>query len=279
MLIKTETVLLGVIGHPVAQSKSPQMHNAALSIQKLPYAYFAFDVRPDELPQAVEGLRALGARGWNVTIPHKVAIMPLLDEISEEAQAIGAVNTVVHQDGKLIGMNTDGAGYVQSLREETGIDIQGQRVLILGAGGAARGVAYALAKAGAEHLVIANRTLERAQRLKAFLTQLTDVEAIALQDIGDWIRDDRTLIINTTSVGMYPDVDASPVEKAILPEGVIVSDLIYNPLQTQLLKEARQQGCIVHGGLGMFVHQGALAYERWTGVKPPLDVMRQAVTS
>lgn len=278
MEIKTETELLGVIGHPIAQSKSPQMHNAALSIQKLPYAYFAFDVRPGDLPQAVEGLRVLGARGWNVTIPHKVAIMPLLDEISEEAKAIGAVNTVVHHDGQLIGMNTDGEGYVQSLREETGIDIRGQRVLILGAGGAARGVAYALAKAGAEHVVIANRTLERAEQLKVFLMQMTDVDAIGLHDIGEWIHD-RALIINTTSVGMYPDVHASPLQKTILPEGAIVSDLIYNPLQTQLLKEAQHQGCVIHGGLGMFVHQGALAYEQWTGVKPPLDAMRQAVTS
>lgn len=272
------TRLLGVMGHPIAHSKSPHMHNMALSSQQLPYTYMAFDVHPKQLQQAVEGMRALGARGWNVTIPHKVSIMPLLDEISEEAQVIGAVNTVVCENGVLIGSNTDGAGYLQSLQEETGLDVREQRILLIGAGGAARGVAYALAKAGTEHIVIANRTREKAVQLQNSLSSLTEVIAIQLAEVGHWIRD-RTLIINTTSVGMAPEIDVSPLPQELLPEGVVVSDLIYNPAKTKLLREAEQRGCVIHNGLGMFVHQGALAYEKWTGTKAPLDVMRQAVMS
>lgn len=273
----THTRLLGVMGHPIAHSKSPQMHNAALTHQQLPYTYLAFDVCPERLPQAVAGMHALGARGWNVTIPHKVSIMPLLDEIAEEARVIGAVNTVVCEDGVLLGLNTDGAGYLQSLQEETGLDVRKQRILIIGAGGAARGVAYALANAGAEHIVIANRTRENAEQLRDTLSPLTEVKAVHLEDMRRWLSD-RTLIVNTTSVGMAPETDVSPMPEEWLPEGVVVSDLIYNPAKTKLLREAEKRGCVIHNGLGMFVHQGALAYEKWTGTKPPLDVMRQAVT-
>lgn len=278
MEITAQTQLLGVMGHPIAQSKSPHMHNQALINQQLPFTYLAFDVHPEQLSQAVNGLRALGARGWNVTIPHKVSIMPLLDEVSEDAQKIGAVNTVVNEAGKLFGYNTDGAGYLKSLVEETGIRVSGQRVLILGAGGAARGVAYALTQSGAGDIVIANRTLEKAEQLCSFLTRMADVKAIGLDQIGKWI-DDRTLIVNTTSVGMHPNVQELPLEEALLPDGAVVSDLIYNPLKTMLLKRAEQRGCVTHNGVGMFIHQGALAYEKWTGVKPPLDIMRQAVMS
>lgn len=276
MGVTTHTRLLGVMGHPIAHSKSPHMHNMALDSQQLPYTYMAFDVHPERLQQAVEGMRALGARGWNVTIPHKVSIVPLLDEIAEEARVIGAVNTVVCEDGMLIGSNTDGAGYLQSLQEETGLDVRQQRILVIGAGGAARGVAYALAKAGAEHIVIANRTREKAEQLQDALSSLTEVTAIQLDDMRHWMRD-RTLIINTTSVGMAPSTDVSPLSQELLPEGAVVSDLIYNPAKTKLLREAELRGCIIHNGLGMFVHQGALAYEKWTGRKAPLEVMRQAV--
>lgn len=278
MEITAQTQLLGVMGHPIAQSKSPHMHNEALTRQQLPFMYLAFDVHPEQLSQAVNGMRALGARGWNVTIPHKVTIMPLLDEVNEDARKIGAVNTVVNEGGRLFGYNTDGAGYLKSLVEETGIRVSEQRVLILGAGGAARGVSYALAQAGAGDIVIANRTWEKAERLRSFLTRMADVKAIRLDEIGNWMND-RTLIVNTTSVGMHPNVQESPLEESMLPEGAVVSDLIYNPPKTTLLKRAENRGCVIHNGLGMFVHQGALAYEKWTGVEPPLDIMRQAVMS
>lgn len=278
MEVTAQTQLLGVMGHPIAHSKSPHMHNRALIVQQLPYIYLAFDVHPKQLPNAVDGMRALGARGWNVTIPHKVSIMPLLDEVSDDAREIGAVNTVVNDGGRLIGTNTDGTGYLRSLQEETGLDVSDQRVLVIGAGGAARGVAYALAKAGAANIVIANRTLEQAEQLSTLISHITHVKAIQLGEIGNWIND-RTLIVNTTSVGMHPNVDASPLEATVLPEGVIVSDLIYNPPKTMLLKQAEKRGCVIHNGLGMFVHQGALAYEKWTGVKPPTGVMREVVMS
>lgn len=276
--ITAQTQLLGVIGHPIAQSKSPHMHNAALAEQQLPYKYFAFDVHPNQLPQAVRGMRAIGARGWNVTIPHKVSIMSLLDEVSDDAQQIGAVNTIVNEGGKLYGFNTDGAGYLQSLQEETGLNVREQRILLIGAGGAARGVSFTLAQAGADNIIIANRTEEKAAQLRELLSPLTDVKAIRLDEMRNWITD-RTLIINTTAVGMHPNTEVSPLCEELLPQGVIVSDLIYNPAKTLLLRQAEQRGCVIHNGLGMFVHQGALAYEKWTGVKPPLDVMRRAVMS
>ena len=278
MEITAQTQFRGVMGHQIAKSKSPHRHNAALTRQQLPFMSLAFDVHPEQLSQAVNGMRALGARGWNVTIPHKVTIMPLLDEVNEDARKIGAVNTVVNEGGRLFGYNTDGAGYLKSLVEETGIRVSEQRVLILGAGGAARGVSYALAQAGAGDIVIANRTWEKAERLRSFLTRMADVKAIRLDEIGNWMND-RTLIVNTTSVGMHPNVQESPLEESMLPEGAVVSDLIYNPPKTTLLKRAENRGCVIHNGLGMFVHQGALAYEKWTGVEPPLDIMRQAVMS
>lgn len=278
MMITTQTQLLGVMGHPIAHSKSPHMHNKALTAQQLPYTYLAFDVHPIDLPSAVHGMRALGARGWNVTIPHKVSIMPFMDEVSEDARLIGAVNTVVCEDGKLIGMNTDGAGYLRSLQEETGLNVKEQRILLIGAGGASRGVAFAFAQAGARHIVIANRTWEKAERLQKHLAPLIETKAIRLDEIERWIKD-RTLIVNTTSVGMHPNTEASPLPAELLPEGAVVSDLIYTPAKTKLLKQAESRGCIIHNGIGMFVHQGALAYEQWTGVQPPLDVMREVVMS
>lgn len=274
---KHHAQLLAVIGHPIAQSKSPLMHNRALSVQRLPYTYLAFDVHPEMLAQAVDGLRALGARGWNVTIPHKIAVLPLLDAVSDEARQIGAVNTVVNDGGKLYGYNTDGSGYLRSLQEETGLDVRGARVLILGAGGAARGVAYTLAVSGAAQLIIANRTLEKAERLADFLAPFTQTAAVPLSDAGKWMNG-VALIVNTTSIGMYPHTESTPLPADIIPEGAVVSDLIYNPVKTTLLQEAERRGALIHSGLGMFVHQGALAYEKWTGVSPPVDVMRRAIT-
>ncbi|WP_054949124.1 shikimate dehydrogenase [Numidum massiliense] len=272
------TQLLAVIGHPIAHSKSPQMHQAALNAQQLPLTYLAFDVWPEELQEAVSGLRALRVRGWNVTIPHKVAIIPFLDAIDEDAREIGAVNTVVNDGGRLIGYNTDGAGYLASLREETGITLREQRVLILGAGGAARAIAYVLARAGVPHIVVANRTASRARELASFVAQWTETSALALEEVAA-CTSDRTLIVNTTSVGMAPHTDATPLDPRLIPAGSVVSDLIYNPAKTLLLQEAEKRGCTIHNGLGMFIRQGALAYEKWTGKPAPLDVMRSAASS
>lgn len=279
--------MVGLLGHPVGHSHSPRMHNAAFQALGLPYAYQAFDVWPEHLAEAVRGMRALGFRGFNVTIPHKVAVMELVDELSEEAVGIGAVNTVVIDEGrKLYGTNTDGTGYLRSLKEETGMTLADARVVLLGAGGAARAVGYTLLKEGIAVLRIANRGPERAQglaeRLRAAFAgrkEKVEVAVGSLSDVSRWLAD-ADLVINTTSVGMYPHVEAAPVPAEWLrrlPERAVVSDLIYNPRKTRFLQEAERLGLRIHGGLGMFVYQGAEAFRLWTGREAPVSVMWRAV--
>ncbi len=264
----------GLIGHPVAHSKSPEMINAAYQKQGLPYIYLAYDVAPEDLKQAVEGMRALGFRGWNVTVPHKVTVMDHLDEVEESARLIGAVNTVMVEEGRLIGINTDGAGYLRSLVTETGIDPAEQQVVLIGAGGAARAVGYALARAGVQRITVVNRTETRAQELAARLKTWTETEGVGLDQAGEKLQG-ASLLVQTTSVGMYPDTEACPVDPTFLHEGLLVSDLIYHPRDTRLMREARTRGARVHGGLGMLLHQGALAYRRWTGQEAPTETMRE----
>ncbi|WP_108021560.1 shikimate dehydrogenase [Melghirimyces profundicolus] len=266
----------GLLGHPVGHSKSPEMLNAAYRREGLPFVYLAFDVAPGDLESAVTGLRVLGFKGWNVTIPHKVAIMDHLDDIEESARAIGAVNTVISEGGRLIGTNTDGAGYLRSLVSETGMDPVGQRVVLLGAGGAARAVGYALARAGVERITVANRTESRAEALASHLGRWTKTSGIGLSRVEDAIRE-ASLLIQTTSVGMHPDSSACPVDPGCLHGELLVSDLVYHPRETRLLKEAHRRGARVHGGMGMLVHQGALAFQRWTGQTPPVATMWDAL--
>ncbi|ARU63528.1 shikimate dehydrogenase [Tumebacillus avium] len=277
-MLASTTTCVGLFGYPVAHSKSPQMHNAAFAHLGLNFAYLAFAVEPERLQAAVEGIRALGLRGVNVTIPHKVAVLPFLDEISPEAELIGAVNTIVNDGGVLTGYNTDGIGYLSALQEETDIDIRGKRVLLLGAGGAARAVAAQMALNGAERLVIAARQQEKAEELAARLRAHAAADGITLEAAVAGL-DAYDLIINTTPVGMHPHPDAVPLPTDRLQAGQLVSDLIYNPRLTRLLQEAKARGCVVSGGLGMFVHQGAHAFRLWTGVEAPVDVMRQTVES
>lgn len=276
MKIDHRTLRFGVIGDPIAQSKSPVMMNRAFEAVGINGIYMAFHVRPEMLKAAVDGIRGLGLRGVNVTIPHKQAVMAYLDEIDEAAQVIGAVNTIVNDDGKLTGYNTDGIGYVRSLKEETGVQIQGKRILLLGAGGAARGVAYALAKEQPEQIWIANRTAERAAKLAQALRPYGSVDGMGLEGLDD-IKHNVDIVINTTSVGMHPKIDERPADPKMFPQGAVLSDLIYNPLKTRWLLEAEEAGYRIHGGLGMFVYQGAYAFEYWTGKQAPVDVMREAV--
>lgn len=277
-MISSTTRLTGLLGHPVAHSKSPQMHNAAFAELGLDYRYLAFDVEPERIGEAVAGIRALGVRGVNVTIPHKVAVIPHLDELSEEARLIGAVNTIVQEDGRLIGYNTDGIGYISALREETGFDVSGKRILLLGAGGAARAVAAQMALAGSGQLVIAARAIDRAVALAEHLALHADTRGITM-DVAERELASFDLIVNTTPVGMHPHVDEVPISTERLESGQLVSDLIYNPRITRWLQEAQARGCKIHGGLGMFIHQGAHAFQLWTGSAAPTDVMRQTVES
>lgn len=276
MRITSRTGALGLIGHPVGHSKSPDMVNHALHQMKEPFIYLAYDVAPEELKEAVHGLKALKFRGWNVTIPHKVAIMEYLDQTDVSASEIGAVNTVVYDGDKWVGYNTDGAGYLRSLLEEVPLQAAEQRVVLLGAGGAARAVGYSLATAGVQNIVIANRTVEKAEQLAEHLSRWTDAKAVSIAE-SEKVVMQANLVINTTSVGMFPKVDETPIPVEWLHADQVVSDLIYHPRETTLLKGAKEKGARIHTGLGMLVHQAAVALELWTGKKAPISLMKQVL--
>ncbi|WP_276356327.1 shikimate dehydrogenase [Cohnella caldifontis] len=272
-----QTVVYGVIGDPIRHTKSPIMLNRAFRETGVNGAYAAFHVTPDRLEAAIGGIRALGFRGLNVTIPHKVAVMTWLDEIDEGARAIGAVNTIVNENGRLIGYNTDGIGYVRSLKEEAEPELAGRRIVVLGAGGAARGIVWALARELPASVKIANRTWDKARDLAASLGgDGGPVSAIRWEDLRDACGE-ADVVVNTTSVGMSPNVDDTPIDPAWLKPGAVASDLIYNPLVTAFLRGARERDCRIHGGLGMFVYQGAYAFEYWTGLPAPVAAMRDEV--
>ncbi|NHN30984.1 shikimate dehydrogenase [Paenibacillus agricola] len=274
--LDSNTILYGVFGDPIRHSKSPVMLNRAFAEAGINAAYAAFHIQPGQLKDAIHGVRALQFRGVNVTIPHKVEVMDYMDEIDEGARIIGAVNTIINDNGRLIGRNTDGIGYVRSLKEETGINLKGMKVLMVGAGGAARGVGYALAKEGAAHIYVANRTREKADELVKSMSSFTGTSGIGMDELGE-VAGQVGLIVNNTSVGMYPNVDAVPMDTALINSPTVVSDLVYNPLITRFLRESEARGAKIHSGLGMFIYQGAYAFEYWTGKPAPVAAMRQAV--
>ena len=261
---------LGVIGYPISHSLSPRMQNAALRALSLDGEYSAIAVESADLLETVRGLLAQGFAGLNVTIPHKQAILPLMDELANSARVIGAVNTIVNLNGRMIGHNTDAAGFMRGLTN-AGFNPAGARVLVLGAGGAARAVVYALSDAKAS-VVIWNRTHERAERLASDF----GADAIDCLPMGTLSRFD--LIINTTSIGMSPHPDETPLQ---FPMGETppqwVYDLVYRPRETRFLREARAAGARTIGGLDMLVYQGAEAFTLWTGRAAPVDVMRNAI--
>lgn len=269
-------ILLGVMGDPIAQSKSPIMHTQALKAMGISGAYVPLHVSPEKLGDAVEAIRTLGFRGINVTIPHKVSVMNYLDSLDESAQDIGAVNTIVNNNGILTGYNTDGIGYVRSLKTEAIADLTEARIMIIGAGGAARGITAALLRENPFSITVANRNAEKAAQLAAEWSGKGNIIGIRLEEMSDML-DDIDVIINTTSVGMYPHIEESPVDASRFHQNMVVSDLIYNPLHTRLLQDSLARGCRIHGGLGMFVYQGAYALEYWTGQPAPTDVMRQTI--
>lgn len=270
--------VFALIGHPVGHSLSPMMHNDAFHALGLPHQYVSFDVKPADLKEAISGIRALGISGFNITVPHKVNVMQYLDEIDEEARQIGAVNTVINRDDKLIGTNTDGRGYLLSLKEKTGEHLSEKRVLMIGAGGAARGVAVTLDRHGVRRLDIANRTFEKAKLLIDTGIRRTPARALTLEKAALHLAD-YDVIINTTSVGMSPNVEDMPLPVKGIRPGTILSDLIYNPLRTKWLLEGERLGGIVMNGIGMFIEQGALAFEEWTGLSPDRERMRKIVVN
>ncbi|MBB6282941.1 shikimate dehydrogenase [Geobacillus subterraneus] len=265
----------GLLGFPVKHSLSPLMHNDAFAYFGIPARYHLFSVKPEQVGEAIAGVRALGIAGVNVTIPHKMAVIPFLDEVDEHAQRIGAVNTIVNDNGRLVGYNTDGPGYVKALEEEMDVHLDGKRILLIGAGGGARGIYFSLLSTAAERIDIANRTTEKAARLvregedgrSAFFSLAEAEKRLAEYDI----------IINTTSAGMHPLVNEQPLSLERLQPGTVVSDIIYNPFETKWLKEAKARGARGQNGVGMLVYQGALAFEKWTGQWPDVNRMKQLV--
>ena len=269
--------LFALIGDPVGQSLSPAMHNAAFRALGLNCVYITLRVPKPTLANAIAGVRALGIAGLNVTIPHKISIISLLDELDESANLVGAVNTVKNNRGKLIGFNTDGEGALRALEEKIG-SVKGKEVVLLGAGGAARAIAFSLARAGAR-LTIANRTVPRAQALASAVEQKlsTNVKVASLNraELTKALKN-ASVLINATSVGMYPKIDKTLVRASMMHRGLVVHDIVYEPLRTKLLREARRAGGKTIDGLGMLVHQGALAFEIWTGRRAPIKIMKAA---
>lgn len=269
MRVDANTDLFCVLGQPVAHSKSPVMHNAAFAEMRVNGVYVALAVT--DIGAAMRAVRTLGISGASVTIPHKVSIMEHLDEVDGTARKIGAVNTVVNRNGNLRGVNTDWQGAARALSEKT--EISGKQVLLLGAGGAARAVAYGIVAEGGR-LLIANRTVSRGEQLAGEFggraMSMTEAESLAA-DGG------IEILINTTSVGMTPGKKVSPVSGTCLKRGMTVMDIVYNPLETSLLKMAREAGCRIVDGATMFVYQGACQFELWTGARAPLPVMRRVL--
>ncbi|OLN23425.1 shikimate dehydrogenase [Domibacillus antri] len=268
--------LYGVIGDPIAHSMSPAMHNDAFLSLGMDAHYQPFLIKREDLPVAIPGMKAIGISGFNVTVPHKTAIMPLLDEVDPLASAIGAVNTVVHENGKLIGYNTDGAGFIRGLHEEYGQPILDKRILIIGAGGAARAIYFTLGQQGAEYVDIANRTLDNAEQLKARCPYPVETFIFTLEEAEEKLAD-YDVIIQTTSIGMSPKMEESPLQLHNIRPDAFLSDIIYNPAETAIMKEAKKRGANVQNGLRMFAYQGALAFEKWTGILADPDRMEKIV--
>lgn len=277
--ITGKTKICGVIGDPIEHTLSPVLHNAAYEVLNLDYVYLPFSVKPAALRQAVDGMRGLNIRGLNVTIPHKQAVIPLLDAVDDFAAKIGAVNTIVNENGRLTGYNTDAPGFLQPLMEH-GINPAGKKVLLLGAGGAARAIAFVLAASQAD-ITILNRKQEIGwaydiiQNISPHYPANIEAAELNSDNLRKYLPDVE-ILVNATSVGMTPANAASPVPADLLCAKQVVFDIVYNPLPTRLLRESRAAGAVTIDGLEMLVWQGALAFEKFTGVHPPTDIMRQA---
>ncbi|MEJ7632976.1 MAG: shikimate dehydrogenase [Rubrobacteraceae bacterium] len=270
--------VLGVIGYPIGHSLSPRMHNAAFAASGLDYVYVPLEVRPERLPAAIEGTAALGFRGFNVTMPHKESILPLLDEVEETARIAGAVNTVVVKEGCLRGLNTDGSGFVEACRVAA-VDLAGRRVLILGAGGAAAAIACALIGERVAEIKILNRNASRAERLRDRLASLgsgVEISAGSLDGMAENVSN-ADIIVNATYLGMK-DEDELPFPAGCIEGGKVVCDAVYRAgLETKLIQLAREAGALVVPGDRMLLYQGVQAQRLWTGREPDVEAMNDAL--
>ncbi|QEE15439.1 shikimate dehydrogenase [Promethearchaeum syntrophicum] len=278
-MLTAKTKILCIIGHPIDHSLSVIMHNAAIQKIELDYRYIAFNVFPNDLSNAIDGLKSLNIKGASITIPHKISVMKYLDIIEPMAEMIGAINTIKNEDGILIGRNTDGEGFLKSVKE-SGYNIKNKKVVLFGAGGAARACAFYLAKE-VDKITIINRS---DARMNDLISKLNSNYSISIKGINLSKKEeikkeiaDSDMLVNTTPVGMYPKVNVSPVNPLWLHPNLFVVDLIYSPIHTKLLQDASSIGCNVLSGVGMLINQGIIAFEWWTGFSPDKKLMKQVV--
>jgi shikimate dehydrogenase len=277
MAISGKTRVCGVIGDPIEHSLSPTIHNAAFSHLELDFVFLAFRVKAADLENAIQGMRGLGIHGLNVTMPHKSTVIGCLDEVDSTVKFLGSANTILNEDGKLSGFNTDGVGTLKALREN-GIDLSEKKMLLLGAGGAAKAIAFSLAEEVGE-LVVLNRASEKAKKLAEALEQISNKKVVGGSLSPDTIvknLQDSDVLINATSVGMHPEANQSIVPPQWLRSDLTVMDIVYNPVETKLAKDAKAAGAKVVSGVEMLIYQGAASFEIWTGRSAPIDIMRKA---
>ena len=279
MAVNYQHELVGVFGQPVAENPTGVMQEAGFAAAGLNWRYLNFEVAPEKLGDAMKALHTFGMRGINLTIPHKVAVIEYLDELSPEAKTIGAVNTVRIENGKLIGENTDGKGFVRGMRQDSGIDPAGKRVVMLGAGGAARAVATELILAGVSDLLVVNRSTERGEKMVGDLKASTAGPIRFEPWQGTFVVPDAAdLFVNCTSIGLFPDVNAMPnVDLSQAQPDMLVVDAVFNPPQTKLLAAAKERGLPTLDGLSMLVYQGVIAFQMWTGQDPDEAAMKRAL--
>jgi shikimate dehydrogenase len=277
-MITGKTSVFGIIGDPVEHSLSPGMHNAAFDSVGLDHIYVPFNVKTEELEDAINGARAMGIRGLNITIPHKTEIIKYLDYLDIAAGLIGAVNTIEFGENGAVGHNTDGIGAIRAIEEVT--LVKEKKIMVLGAGGAARAISFQLLLSEAENLVISNRTIEKAQELKDDLVEKLDQEVI-ITDLGSDLKkelEDTDILINTTPIGMYPNINHKPLVTAdMMHKELIVNDIVYNPLKTGLIMEAEKAGAKTISGIKMLMYQGIESFRIWTGIEPPIEIFQNAL--
>jgi shikimate dehydrogenase len=277
-MITGKTSVFGIIGDPVEHTLSPGMHNAAFEKLGLDHIYVPFHVKAEELEDAINGSYALGIKGLNVTIPHKTEVIKYLDYLDIAAGLIGAVNTIEFGENGAVGHNTDGIGAVRAIEEVN--SVKNKKVMILGAGGAARAISFQILLSGADSLVISNRTIEKASDLRNDLVEKLEPD-VKVTDLGDELEKelkDTDILVNTTPIGMYPNISQKPLVTAdMMHEGLIVNDIVYNPLKTGLIVEAEKAGAETISGVKMLMYQGVEAFKIWTGIEPPIEVFQSAL--
>jgi len=276
MAISGKTRVCGVIGDPIEHTLSPTIHNAAFNHLNLDFVFLAFRVKAADLEKAIQGMRGLGIHGLNVTMPHKSTVISFLDEVDPTVKFLGSANTILNKEGRLSGFNTDGVGALKALREN-GAELSEKKVLLLGAGGAAKAIAFALAEVG--ELVVLNRTADKAKELAAVLGQRFGKKVVGGPLSSDTVQKnlrDSDILINSTKVGMHPHENQTIVEPQWLRSDLTVMDIVYNPIETRLAKDAKAAGAKVISGVEMLIYQGAASFELWTSRSAPIEVMRRA---